>query len=76
MVEYKNENDKRYKVTNIFKIEKIKVPKTVAERKEWRKFGDSANDAAGVNSATTVVSDEVQMQFLSSKEVNSKTTMN
>lgn len=68
VVEYKSENEKRYKVTNIFKIEKIKVPKTVAERKEWRKFGDSANDAPGVNSATTVVSDEVQMQFLSSRE--------
>jgi translation initiation factor 3 subunit G len=44
------------------------VPRTVAERKEWPKFGDSANDGAGVNSATTVVSDEVQMQFLSTKE--------
>lgn len=77
------------KVTNIFKIEKVKVPKTVAERKvslyfpfsklyqiyighnkkQWKKFGDSINDPPGVNSATTVVSDEVLMQFLNNKEV-------
>ncbi len=61
------------KVTNIFKIEKVRVPKTVAERKQWKKFGESANDAPGVNSATTVVSDEVLMQFLSNKEEMDKT---
>lgn len=72
VIEYKTENDKRYKVTNIFKIEKVKVSKTVAERKEWRKFGDSANDGPGLNPATTVVSDDVQMQFLSSKEETDK----
>lgn len=76
VVEYKNENGKKYKVTNIFKIEKVKIPRTVAERKEWRKFGDSANDGSGVNSATTVVSDEVQMQFLSSKEETDKLESN
>lgn len=68
VVEYKTENEKRYKITNIFKIEKVRVSKTVAERKEWRKFGDSQNDGPGLNAATTVVSDDVQMQFLSSKE--------
>lgn len=76
VIEYKTENDKKYKVTNIFKIEKIRVPKTVAERKEWRKFGDSSNDPSGVNSATTVVSDEVQMQFLSSREESEKMDAN
>lgn len=73
VVEYKVENEKRYKVTNIFKIEKVKVPKTIAERKNWKKFGDSVNDPAGVNSATTVVADEVLMQFLNNKEEVDKT---
>lgn len=38
--------------------------------KNWKKFGDSGNDPAGVNSATTVVADEVLMQFLNNKEVD------
>lgn len=68
VVEYKTEDDKKFKITNIFRIEKVKVPKTVALRKEWNKFGDASNDSPGVNPATTVVSDEVFMQFLSNKE--------
>ena len=36
--------------------------------KEWKKFGAAENDPQGVNSATTVISDECFMQFLSNKE--------
>lgn len=72
-VEYKNEDGKRFKITSIFRVDKVKVPKTVAERKSWKKFGDSANDLPGVNSATTVVSDECFMQFLTNKEEAEKT---
>jgi translation initiation factor 3 subunit G len=68
VVEYKTEDEKKFKVTNIFRVEKVKVPKTVAKRKEWPKFGDASNDPPGVNSATTVVSDECFMQFLTNKE--------
>lgn len=67
-IEYKNEDGKKFKITSIFRLEKVKVPKTVAERKNWSKFGDAANDPPGVNSATTVVSDEVFMQFLTKTE--------
>lgn len=39
------------------------------KKKQWQKFGESKNDAPGVNSATTVVSDEVFMQFLNNTVV-------
>jgi len=35
----------------------------------WKKFGNSEFDAAGPNVATTTVSDDVFMTFISSKEV-------
>jgi len=68
VIEYKMEDDKKFKVTNVFKVEKFKVPKSVAERKKWTKFGEAANDPPGVNSGTTVVGEEVFMQFLGTKE--------
>lgn len=35
----------------------------------WKKFGNSEFDAPGPNVATTTVSDDVFMTFISSKEV-------
>lgn len=37
----------------------------------WKKFGNSEFDAPGPNVATTTVSDDVFMTFISSKEVGS-----
>jgi len=68
VIEYKTEDEKKYKVTNIFKVEKFKVPKNVAERKKWGKFGEASNDPPGVNSSNTFVGEEVFMQFLGTKE--------
>lgn len=36
----------------------------VIGRKKWAKFGQSKNDSRGPNAYTTVVADDVQMQFL------------
>lgn len=58
------ESGKKSKVVRTFRLEKKLVSKGVIERKKWSKYGESKRDAAGPNSATTVVADEVLMQFL------------
>lgn len=69
VTEYKyNSDDKKIKVVRTFKISKQVVPKTVAKRKTWPKFGDSEHDKPGPNSHTTVISEDIFMQFLSTKE--------
>ncbi|RNA38149.1 eukaryotic translation initiation factor 3 subunit G [Brachionus plicatilis] len=73
VIEYKTENEKKYKITNVFRVEKVRLPKSVAQRKEWKKFGDSESDAPGLNPATTIITDEVLMQFLTKKEEVEKT---
>jgi len=69
VTEYKyNKDDKKVKVVRTYKITKQIVSKSIAQRKVWKKFGDSQADKPGPNSATTMVSEDVYMQFLSSKE--------
>jgi len=58
------DSGKKKKITRTFKLEKKLVSKGVVERKKWTKFGQSKRDNPGPNSATTVVGDEIQMQFL------------
>lgn len=41
-----------------------KVPRAVAERKKWKKFGACEKEGAGPQVATTFVAEEVQMQFV------------
>jgi translation initiation factor 3 subunit G len=55
---------KKKKITRTFKLEKKFVSKGTIQRKKWAKFGASKKDSQGPNSATTVVADEVLMQFL------------
>ncbi|XP_047215375.1 eukaryotic translation initiation factor 3 subunit G-like [Girardinichthys multiradiatus] len=70
VTEYKIDEDdgKKYKIVRTVKIETRKASKAVARRKNWKKFGNSERDAPGPNVATTTVSDDVFMTFISSKD--------
>jgi len=64
VTEYKQEDNKKYKYTKQFRLEKIKVHKSVNKRKEWMKYGAAKDDPAGPNPSNTVVCEDVQMRFI------------
>ncbi|XP_053572048.1 eukaryotic translation initiation factor 3 subunit G [Bombina bombina] len=69
VTEYKlDENDKKIKIIRTFKVETVKASKVVARRKNWKKIGNSEFDPPGPNVATTTVSDDVLMTFITNKE--------
>jgi len=69
LTEYKfNSDDKKTKVVRTYKILKQIVPKSVARRKALPKFGDSAHDKPGPSPQTTMVSEDINMQFITNKE--------
>ena len=63
-----NDDDKKIKIVSYFKIEKHRVSKSIAQRKAWKKYGLSSRDPAGPNTATTITGEDINMQFVSSKE--------
>lgn len=69
LTEYKyNADDKKVKVVRTYKILKQNVPKSVARRKTLPKFGDSKDDKPGPSPQTTMVSEDISMQFITNKE--------
>lgn len=69
VTEYKyNNDDKKVKMVRTYKFTKQMVPKSCAKRKTFAKFGDSVNDKPGPNPHTTVVPDDVMMNFTTNKE--------
>jgi len=63
-----NEDEKKVKIVRTYKIVKKMVPKVIAARKSWPKFGMSKGDKPGPNPQTTIVAEEIWMQFVANKE--------
>ncbi|KAL1449577.1 hypothetical protein WDU94_002069 [Cyamophila willieti] len=69
VTEYRyDSNDKKTKVVRTLKVEKKLVSKGIASRKHLAKYGKSANDKPGPQSNTTIIGEEVHIQFISNKE--------
>ena len=69
VTEYRvNEAGQKVKVVRTYRIERKLVPKAIAQRRTWAKFGMSRSDKTGPNPQTTVVAEEVGMQFVSNKK--------
>ena len=45
------------------------MPKVVAQRKRWAKFGDVAGEGEGPNRANTQIADEVFLTLTTNREV-------
>jgi len=58
------EEDGIYEVTTTYKIIRKLVPRVVAERKKWPKFGDCMYDGPGPQTSTTFVAEPVLMQIM------------
>lgn len=69
VVSYDVQDEKIRKITRVYKIERLKVPKAVAKRKKWKKFGDAVGDnAEGPDPATTQIADEVFLTLTTNRE--------
>uniref|UniRef100_T1IR28 Eukaryotic translation initiation factor 3 subunit G n=1 Tax=Strigamia maritima TaxID=126957 RepID=T1IR28_STRMM len=69
VTEYKlNEDGKKVKVIRQYKVETRIVSKSIAKRKTWKKFGAASKDKPGPNPATTTITEDIYMQFITNKE--------
>lgn len=67
-----NDEGKKTKIVRTFEIIKKQVPRAVAQRKALPKFGMSRNDRPGPDPATTIIAEEISMNFVHNKEEHEK----
>merc|ERR1712154_490790 len=67
-----NDDGKKQKIVRTFEIITKRVPKSVAQRKLLPKFGMSRNDRPGPDPATTIIAEEIFMNFVHNKEEHEK----
>ena len=72
ITEYTEEDGKKVKKVRTFERMKKQVPRAVAQRKKLPKFGMSNNDRPGPDPATTVVAEEIFMNFVHNKDEHEK----
>jgi len=63
-----DETEKRIKIVRTYKVEKKLVSKVIATRKALPKFGMSRDHGPGPNPQTTVVTEEINMNFIAGKD--------
>ncbi|CAI8055883.1 Eukaryotic translation initiation factor 3 subunit G [Geodia barretti] len=70
MVSYRvDEGGKIKKVTQVYKEVRQQVPKAIAKRRTWKKFGDAEQDnPKGPDQATTVIADDVYLTLTTNRE--------
>ncbi|KAL8562417.1 hypothetical protein ACOMHN_066131 [Nucella lapillus] len=69
ITDYKyNEEGKVVKTVKTYQTKTLKVSKSIAQRKTWKKFGAADRDPAGPNPANTIISEEIFMQFVSNSD--------
>ena len=69
------ETDKKIKIVRTYKVEKKLVSKQIAKRKALPKFGMSRDHGPGPHPQTTVVTEEIQMNFIAGKEESEKVSL-
>ena len=63
-----NARNQKEKVTRVYRIEKTRVPKGIASRREWIKFGEAVRDKDGVDTATTNESEVIPFRLTTNKD--------
>lgn len=63
----RDEDGNLFKVISELQVEVRKLSKSIARRKEWKKFGAAESDGPGPNSSNTYPAEEVFMQFVSGR---------
>ncbi|XP_029657563.1 eukaryotic translation initiation factor 3 subunit G isoform X1 [Octopus sinensis] len=67
-VNWSEDLGKHIKVVKSYRVETKKLTKSIARRKQWKKFGSAESDPPGPNPANTIISEDIFMSFLNSKE--------